>query len=142
MRIDAMVALPPGAGVPGPSPVIDLDQRLAARAAERPHDPDLDAFYQALLDWPATGHARVFDFMRHYTTASNERPYATTSAQMEVLQAVLQRLKDQGLENTPLYEQTYAAFTSVFGIKGFVAEFSRQVFDPQVKEEMDETTSW
>jgi len=118
---------------------VPLSQRVGT--AERRPDPDLDAFYEALLAWESSGSVSVWQFLRSYQRAG-ERPYATSDAQLTVLQTVLGRLSDEGLKDCDIYGQTYQAFTSVFGIKGFVAQFSQQVFDPQANADLDEASSW
>jgi hypothetical protein len=119
--------------------VVSLDQRASGRS-DTPSDPVLDAFYRALVD--GGEHDDVFRFVKAYRDAQGEQPYRTNAAQMRLLQAVLARMKDEGLEGSELYRQTYKAFASVFGISAFITQFTADVFDTGAAEQQEEDNQW
>lgn len=125
-------------GLGGSQDIVDLRQRVGDQRMAAPPDPAFDAFFQALINRDEQWQNQVFKFVAAYTTADGERPYRTNGKQMEALQSVLQRLKEQGLENTPVYEETYKAFATVFGVKSFITQFSQEVFDPEAASKLDE----
>lgn len=138
MRIDDIKPVP-GAAAPDAAAPVSLEQRIGAQ--QRP-DPVQDAFYAALQNWQASGASSVHEFLKAYVTASGEQPFRSNGTQMEILQFVLKRLKDEGLEDSALYQDTYAAFATAFSTKAFLTQFAQEVFDPQAGVDEDEDKSW
>ena len=136
MRIDALQPLP---GVGETSLAVSLEQRIGA-----PHRPDpvQDGFYAALQNWQASGASSVHEFLKAYALANGEQPYRSNGSQMEILQVVLKRLKDEGLGDSLLYQETYGAFATVFSTKAFITQFAQEVFDPQAVADQEEESSW
>lgn len=132
----------PGNPLAAPQPSVPLQQRVSRAASVQQPDPQLEAFYPVLLDWENSGAPSALSFIGQYRSADDQRPYASSGQQMTVLQTVLQRLKDDGLEDSVIYRQLYQAFTTVFGVKDFINRFSQEVFDPQAIAEQEEESSW
>lgn len=128
------------AALPG-EPVVGLEQRVAG-PFPLPDNPELDSFYEALVNRGEPWHDQVFRFLSAYRNEQGEQPYRTNGAQMEVLQAVLARMKREGLQDSDLYKQTYKAFATVFGVKSFIAQFSAEVFDTEAVGRQDEENEW
>ena len=84
----------------------------------------------------------MLSFLTSYRSTDGDRPFATSATQLTALQGALKRLKDEGLEQSQLYRETYQAFTSVFAAEGFIAQFVQAVFDPQVQAELEEASTW
>jgi len=139
MQIDSLTDLSPVSAASGGDPVA-LEQRLGLGGLA---DTSLDeGFYAALLAHIDAGNEKVFDFLTQYRDATGERPYATNGPQMEVLIAAMARMKEEGLHPSPVYDETNKAFATVFGVKGFINEMVREMFDPQAIAEQTEASSW
>lgn len=126
----------------GADPVIDLQQRVQSDPTMRRPDLDFDDFYRALEGREEQWKDDVFRFVVGYENAAGERPYRTNGEQMKILLAVLEKLKAEGLSKSDLYKDTYKAFATVFGIKGFINHFRQEAFDPGAVAKLQEDNSW
>jgi hypothetical protein len=138
MNIDP-VGLQPLVSNGGADAVVNLDHRAGSQRTTAA-DPALEAFYQALVH--RGDHEDVFRFIAAYRDMHGEQPYRTNAAQMQLLQAVLARMKSEGLEGSELYRQTYKAFASVFGISAFINQFTAEVFDTEAAAQQEEDNQW
>jgi len=110
-----------------------LESRLLAAgeqtsASKRP-DPAFEHLYQLLLAMEGQGEKAIHAFLRTLRGADGETAaYPTASALMAITLKVLFRLKEEGLEKSPLYKEVSGANGLAFAMDVFVKGVTRDVF--------------
>lgn len=133
MRIDSSTraALAPDAR----SSVETLESRLLQAnpelAGNKRPDIEFDRLYQQLLAMEGQGEKAIYEFLRSLRGADSQSPaFANAAALLAVTLKVLFRLKDEGLENSPIYKEVKGANGLAFSMDLFVKSLMREVFEP------------
>ena len=146
MSLDAISFNKPVPPATGSSAVVSLDERLnrlggASRdnnSAE--YDADYEAFYTALMAAQEGFNAQ--EFLRNYVGADGEKTFKTTGAQMEVLQEVMAKLKEDQQQDGLAYELAGKAFSSAFSMNFMLQSFMHEAMNPSNDEESRENVVW
>jgi len=123
-----------------------LESRLLAAhvptADSKRPDPAFEQLYQWLLTMEGQGEKAIHEFLRTLRGADGETAaYPTAQALMAITLQVLVRLKDEGLEKSPLYREVSGANGLAFAMDLFTKEFMRDVFQP-MGDEAWEKSEW
>lgn len=122
--------------------VESLERRFQSeeRARSQASQPDTDALYQALFE--ARDRADVQRFMKDYSNPDGDTPFRTVEARLAALQAVMARLKEEGLEGEPVWDLARKTFGATFGMNFMLAEFRSQALMPSDDEDRPENIEW
>ncbi|MBT2339693.1 MULTISPECIES: hypothetical protein [Pseudomonas] len=121
---------------PGAAPPVEtLESRLLAAPDNKRPDLEFEQLYQWLMAMEGQGEKAIYEFLRGLRGADGEAAaYPTASALKAITLQVLFRLKDEGLEKSPLYKEVSGANGLAFAMEVFVTGWMRDVFQPMADE--------
>lgn len=149
MSLDAISFTKPVSANIDTSSVVSLDERVNGLEAtsrdnsyrtSADHDADYEAFYTALQAAQEDFNAQ--DFLRNYVGADGEKTFKTTGAQIEVLQKVMAKLKEDQQQDSLAYELAGKAFSSAFSMNFMIQGFMHEAMNPSGDEESRENVVW
>jgi hypothetical protein len=109
------------------SEVASLDQRLRSSENDAKTDEDINELYAQLkLLWEGNPEIRseeIIDYLRKYTVADAGSPYKNSSTHVHVLAQLLEILKKEGGEASPIYETLNKGLRSAVVYNGILNGF-------------------
>ncbi|WP_338806826.1 hypothetical protein V8U11_06125 [Pseudomonas chlororaphis] len=131
------------------SDIVPLDQRMKLRSEGGGGlDPEFDQFYTELMKFvsesTSSSSGGIQQYLKQYVNAGGEQAYNTSKKQMDALTQVMVRMKEQGLQDSPIYKEISTALVSVSTSNMFVLEFMQEVFKPSDDDNEDDraNTNW
>jgi hypothetical protein len=105
-------------------------------------DPDFDRLYHHLLSMEGQGEKAIYDYLRSLRGEDGVTPaYPSAKALLAVTLQVLVRLKEEGLEKSPLFKEIKGANGLAFAMDVFVKSYMRDVFQP-MEDDAWEKSEW
>lgn len=123
--------------------VVPLAERLAITSNEGGMpvpDPDAEAFYQALMNAGPDFDASAW--LKTFINADGQQPFRTTGPQMVVLQNIMNRLKEEGQLEAPVYALAKAAFSKAFSMNFMLKDFMATAMRPSDDADSAENIEW
>jgi len=146
--IDALSFVQEPFGLPASPPVMSLADRVSstsrtaapANDANAVADADLEALYAALLSQQDDFDA--YAFLKDYVNGEGDKPFRTTGVQMEALQKVMARLKEDGHADSDAYDLALKAFGKAYSMNFMLMAYMNEAMAASEDEDSLENIEW